>query len=217
MDSLILSLTPAQHKKYLSLVGKDDVVFDFQVDTIEFDEYSDENVKIAKSNIVTNCEKLMSFAKRDLFFSATLTKEEIEKLVPIYFGAVSEISKAKQELYGEAIAISKKINDVEKKHMEISSKYADFLPYKAALSRNEKYKDEIFKIDNEFNNEINKLIEKKQLLANELARISKICDKLIPDFFATSSHAADSPKFKNFNDKEFFAAVSMFIEQIKNV
>ena len=217
MDALILSLTPPQHKKYLELVKKDEMVIDFAVKKLEFDAYNDESIKIIKSKIVASCEKLMNFSKSTSFFSESLNKEKIEKLIPVYFEVINNISKAKKELYSETIVISKKINDIEKVHIEISQNYADFLPYKAAFGKNEKYRDDILRIDNEFNNEINKIIEQKQSLANELSRISRICDELVPDFSQKSSRAADSPKFKDFNDKEFFAAVSIFIEQIKSI
>ncbi|MBO5715713.1 MAG: hypothetical protein J6S23_04905 [Clostridia bacterium] len=217
MDALILSLTPIQHQKYLELLGKDEISLDFEVGTIEFDNYSDENIKSAKSKIVAECEKLMNFEKSDSFFSAKLNNEEIEELIPIYFEVINEISKAKKELYSEAIAISSKIKDVEKAHIEISQKYSDFLPYKAAFGKNEKYQDEILRIDNDFKCEIEKALEQKKELSNELSRISTICDVLIPTFSKKSSRAADTPRFKRFNDKEFFAAVSSFMEQIKNI
>ena len=217
MDALILSLTPPQHKKYLELVKKDDVVLDFAVNKLEFDAYNDESIKIIKSEIVASCEKLINFSKSTSFFSEKLSKEEIDKLIPLYFEVINNISKVKQELYKEAIAISSKIKYAEKMHIEISKKYADFLPYKAAFGKKEKYQDEILRIDNEYKCEIEKAIEQKKLLTTELARISTICDELVPDFFEKSSHAADSPKFKNFNDKKFFSTVSAFVEQIKNI
>ena len=217
MDALILSLAPEQHKKYLELLKQENITLDFKVNKIEFDNYSDENVKNAKHKIVACCEKLMIFAKNDSFFSAKLSKEGIDNLIPEYFGAINGISKIQRGLYSEAIIVSRKINEVEKIHIEISKKYTDFLPYKAAFGKNEKYRDEISRIDSEFNCEIEKALKQKKALANELSKISTICDVLIPSFSKTSSHAADTPRFKNFNDKEFFNSVSAFMEQIKNV
>lgn len=217
MDALILSLAPEQHKKYLELLNQENITLDFKVDKTEFGNYSNENIKNAKIQIVSYCEKLMNFAKNDSFFSARLSKEEIDKLIPEYFGAINNISKIQRELYSEAIIVSRKINDVEKIHIEIYKKYADFLPYKAAFGKNEKYKDEISRIDSEFICEIEKTLAQKKALANELARISMICDVLIPSFRKNSSRAADTPRFKNFNDKEFFNSVSSFMEQIKSV
>ena len=217
MDALILSLAPEQHKKYLELLKQENISLDFKVDKIEFDIYTDENIKAAKHKIVACCEKLMIFAKNDSFFSKKLSKDEIDMLIPEYFSAVNNISIIQRELYTEAIIVSRKINEIEKIHIEISKKYADFLPYKAAFGKNEKYQDEISIIDSEFNREIEKALEQKKVLANELARISTICDVLIPSFRKNSSRAADTPRFQNFNDKEFFNSVSSFMEQMKSV
>ena len=217
MDALILSLSPEQHKKYLAIMKSEEINLDFEIGKAEFEAYRDENIKNAKNDMLNVCEKLMNFAKSDSFFSASLTKEEIDKLIPLYFSVLNDISNARKRLYSEVMVISTKINLVEKYHTAISKKYSDFLPYKAALGKNEQYQDEILRIDNEFKCEIEKALEQKTSLANELARISTICDDLIPDFFEKSSHAADSPKFKNFNDKKFFSTVSAFVEQIKNI
>ena len=217
MDALILSLAPEQHKKYLELLKQENITLDFKVDKIEFDIYTDENIKAAKHKIVACCEALMNFAKNDSFFSQKLSKDEIDKLIPEYFGTINSISIIQRELYSEAIIISRKINEVEKMHIEISKKYTDFLPYKAAFGKNEKYRDEISRIDSEFNCEIEKAFEQKKALANELSKISTICDVLIPAFRKNSSRAADTPRFKSFNDKEFFNSVSSFMEQIKSV
>ena len=217
MDALILSLAPEQHKKYLELLKQENITLDFKVDKIEFDIYTDENIKTAKHKIVACCEKLMDFTKSNSFFSAKLDKKEIDKLIPEYFGTINSISIIQRELYSEAIIISRKINEVEKMHIEISKKYTDFLPYKAAFGKNEKYRDKISRIDSEFNCEIEKAFEQKKALANELSKISTICDVLIPAFRKNSSRAADTPRFKSFNDKEFFNSVSSFMEQIKNI
>ena len=217
MDALILSLAPEQHKKYLELLKQENITLDFKVDKIEFDIYTDENIKAAKHKIVACCEALMNFAKNGSFFSQKLSKDEIDKLIPKYFGAINDICKIQRELYSEAIIISRKINEVEKMHIEISKKYTDFLPYKAAFGKNEKYRDEISRIDSEFNCEIEKAFEQKKVLANELSKISTICDVLIPSFRINSSRAADTPRFKSFNDKEFFNSVSSFMEQIKSI
>ena len=217
MDALILSLAPEQHKKYLELLKQENITLDFKVDKIEFDIYTDENIKAAKHKIVAYCEKLMIFAKNDSFFSKKLSKDEIDKLVPEYFGTINNISIIQRELYTEAIIVSRKINEVDKIHIAISQKYTDFLPYKAAFGKNEKYQDEISIIDSEFNREIEKALEQKKVLANELSKISTICDVLIPTFRKNSSRAADTPRFQNFNDKEFFNSVSAFMEQIKSV
>ena len=217
MDALILSLAPEQHKKYLELLKQGDITLDFIVEKREFDIYTDENIKAAKHKIVDYCEKLMAFAKNDSFFSKKLSKDEIDMLIPEYFGAINSISKIQRELYGEAIIVSRKINDVEKIHIEISKKYTDFLPYKAAFGKNEKYQDEILRIDNDFKREMENSLAQKKALAGKLSRISMICDVLIPSFRKNSSRAADTPRFKNFNDTEFFNSVSSFMEQIKNV
>ena len=217
MDALILSLAPEQHKKYLELLKQENISLDFKVDKIEFENYSDENIKATKHKIVACCEALMNFAKSDSFFSARLSKEEIDKLIPEYFGAINDICKIQRELYSEAIIVSIKINEAEKIHIDISKKYTDFLPYKAAFGKNEKYRNEILRIDNYFKREMENSLAQKKVLANELARISMICDVLIPSFSRNSSRAADTPRFKSFNDKEFFNSVSAFMEQIKSV
>ena len=63
MDALILSLAPEQHKKYLELLKQDNITLDFKFDKTEFDNYSDENIKNAKIQIVAYCERLMNFSK----------------------------------------------------------------------------------------------------------------------------------------------------------
>ena len=217
MDALILSLAPEQHKKYLELLKQENVKLDFIIEKIEFDIYTDENIKAAKYKIVDYCEKLISFTKSDSFFSPKLSKDEIDKLIPEYFGTINSISKIQRELYSEAIIVSRKINEAEKIHIDISKKYTDFLPYKAAFGKNDKYRNEILRIDNYFKREMENSLAQKKALANELARISMICDVLIPSFSKNSSRAADTPRFKSFNDKEFFNSVSAFMEQIKSV
>ena len=217
MDALILSLTHEQHKKYLELLKQENISLDFMVDKIGFENYSDENIKNAKIKIVAYCEKLMNFAKTDSFFSSKLSNGEIERLIPQYFGSINEIYKIQRGLYTEVLVISKMIQSIDKAHTEIAKKYANFIPYKAAFAKNEKYQDDILRIDNDFQCEIKKALEQKKVLSNEISRISKICDELIPSFSKTSSNAADSPRFKGFNDKEFFAAVSSFMEQVKSI
>ena len=112
MDALILSLTPPQHKKYLELLKQDTVTLEFKVDKIEFENYSDENINNAKIQIVACCEALMNFAKSDSFFSAKLSKNEIDKIIPKYYGAINNISNIQRELYREAITVSGKIKEL---------------------------------------------------------------------------------------------------------
>ena len=217
MDALILSLTPIQHKKYLELLKQDNVELDFEIATVEFDNHSKENMSNAKHSILNTCETLMNFLKSDTFFSAKLSKDEIDKLIPSYFATIKDISNTQRALYSEAIVVSRKINELERIHTEVAQKYSDFLPYKAAFGKNEKYQDEILHIDNEFKATLEKTVEQKKALANELSQISTICDELIPSFFKRSSQAADTPRFKNFNDAKFFNSVSSFMEQIKSI
>ena len=150
MDALILSLTPIQHKKYLELLKQDNVELDFEIATVEFDNHSKENMSNAKHSILNTCETLMNFLKSDTFFSAKLSKDEIDKLIPSYFATIKDISNTQRALYSEAIVVSRKINELERIHTEVAQKYSDFLPYKAAFGKNEKYQDEILHIDNEF-------------------------------------------------------------------
>ena len=217
MDALILSLTSKQHKKYLSLLDCEQVDLNFEFEKAKFDAYSDEKIKNAKDKIVSSSEKIVNFPKYDSFFSQSLTKEEIEEIIPLYYETVREISKVKQELYGEALFLSRIIRDIDKSHLEISQKYGDFLPYKAALGKSERYATEISRIDAEFFSEISMISDNKKAFAKELARISTICDVLIPEFFEKSSLAAGAPRFKNFNNREFFSIVASFIEKVKNV
>jgi hypothetical protein len=217
MDALILSLTPAQHKKYLELVDCKNTELNFKFEHAHLQAYSDEKLQNAKDMIISSCQRIISLKKHSAFFSRSLDKDEIEKLIPIYFEVVRSITAVQSELYGEAILISREISKIENSLIEASVKYSDFLPYKAAFGKTERYKDEIIRIDTEFLNVKSNLTKHKKLLANELSKISNICDILIPDFFQKSAHAADSPRFKGFNDNEFFATVFAFLEQIKNV
>ncbi len=217
MEALILSLTQDQHQKYLSLLGQDEVELNFEVESTRLENIFDEKIQNTKEKMIFCCEKLTEFAKSDSFFSENLKKEEIDALIPIYFEKINDIAKLRKGLYSLSIEISNEILRVEGQRAKILQKYADFLPYKAALGKNEKYANEIIKIDNEFSFEISKIAAHKNTLSHALSKISIICDELVPTFFQNSSQAADSPKFKNFNDNTFFISLSSFIEQMKNV
>jgi hypothetical protein len=217
MDALILSLTQDQHQKYLSLLKEDDITLNFEIESQSFENRFEESIKLIKEKMILSCEKINNFAKRESFFSNDLKKEEIDALIPKYYENISTISGLRKNLYALSIEISNEILSVEGQRAKILQKYADFLPYKAALGKNKKYANEIIKIDNEFSFEISKIAAHKNTLSHALSKISIICDELVPTFFQNSSQAADSPKFKNFNDNTFFISLSSFIEQMKNV
>ena len=112
--------------------------------------------------------------------------------------------------------MSSKIGEIDRALADINKRYANFLPYKAALYNREAYSTKIYEIDSQFQKNIDALNNlKKELLA--LFEKSEKISNIVDDFIQRSSKATDEPKFKNFNYNDFFWTVEAFLERIKNV
>ena len=216
MDKLILTFTPKQHEKYLQLNSKEIEALHFDTSLADFDTLSTDILDNSLSSICSECERLLAFYDSKSFF-ATLSQKDVKNLIPVYFEVINSIEKQRQKLYSESIKAGKIFMDAEKLCADISKRYNDFLPYKAAFYNNEKFKNEIFETDENFLKSIEKAQAFRSDIANYLNSISIVCDECIPEFYKKSSSASDSPKFKEFRANEFFACVITFVTQLKTI
>lgn len=216
MDNLILSFTPEQHQKYLEILNADTISLNFSVSHIEIEDLV-LNTNSTVEKMAKDCEKILAFAKKDSFFSKSLSREDIDALVPVYYEVISNVESAKAELYTLSVSLSSKITEIDTALNSIYSQYSHFLPYKAALLMRDDYKDKISEIDACFTEEIQTLSEKKERYFSSLIFISNICDTIIPEFLRASALYADTPRFKSFDDKNFFNAVESFVLKIRSV
>ena len=216
MDKLILTFTPKQHEKYLQLRAKEIDALNFDTSLAEFETYSQDILKNSLSSICAECERLLTFYDSKAFFTS-LSEKDTQKLIPVYFDVINNIEKQRKKLYSESIRTTKIFMNAEKLCADISKKYNDFLPYKAAFYNNEKFKNEILETDDKFLKSIEKAQAFRSDIANYLNSISIVCDEYIPEFYKKSSSASDSPKFKGFKANEFFASVITFVTQLKTI
>ena len=73
------------------------------------------------------------------------------------------------------------------------------------------------RLDAEFLAAIENLTQIRAHYVARLEALSNISDRIIPEFFSAATKYADAPKFKDFNDREFFAQIRAFIEKIKAI
>ena len=216
MDDLIFSLTPEQYKKYLELSHTKSVTLDFDFYAPSIKPYSAEEIKNMIDRLIAESNKIMAFKKNSSFFS-DLSRDEIAKLLPIYYEVIDNTSKIRNKLYLEIGKISNVISEIDKALSNMNAKYSEFLPYKAALSERCDYSQKIFELDEGFKENFKQLNEQKEEEYQKLLSLSNLCDVIIPDLLAESTSAADSPSFKNFKEKKFFSAFSAFEVQIKAI
>lgn len=215
MEELLLTFNKNQYKKYLKIKDTSDIELNFDTSFPKINSSSLDSIKAESSKIYNECNKLLAIKSKQSVFITSLSRKEIESLIPVFYTVISKIDQSRRNLYEKSISIANNLQRNDKIYADIYEQYNDFLPYKAALSENEKYREKINAIDREF---IESLILSKEQIDNEssnLLIITNICDVIIPSFFKEISQAADAPKFEYFDEKAFFLALSSFIEKIK--
>ena len=214
VNLLILTFNKEQMSLYYELLEKDNVNLNFNTD-ISIEEVS-YNFDDAIYNLEKEILTLKQYQKNSISFAQAFTQEEIKKFIPAYYGTIRNISKQHIKISSESLTLTKKLNDAHKILANINKRYADFLPYKAALYNREGYATEIEKFDKEFIESIDKVKKHYNILLENAEKLAKICD-IVNDFFEKSSKATDEPKFKNFNPNDFFWSVDAFSEQLKSL
>ena len=217
MDELLLTFNKKQYEEYLKIKEAPTVELDFDTNASKIDISSPETVKAELNKIISECEKLLAIKNRENVFATDLSRKDIENLIPIFYTVVGKIDQSKRRLYQESIKIASNIEKADKIRNEIYSRYADFLPYKAALGYSEAYRDRIATTDKEFKESISFTESQIKREKELLSKISNIADVIVPNFFKEISRAADAPKFLNFDKKAFFFAVSAFVEKTNSI
>ena len=221
IDEIILNFTPEQYLKYLSVtedakIGKVD--FDFGIsDTLPpFPSY--ESLENILHTLEETAKALLAQhdIKRSFFSFSSLTEQEIQKLMTVYYKAVLEINALSEKINLFVLDLFKAKEQIERAYCEKIKAYQNFLPYKAALYENSDHKQKIAELDAS-------LLTKAQDALNLLKKAEKVLEiaenvseKIIPDFFAKSGLAAGSPPYDTFSENDFFASINGFIEQIKS-
>ena len=216
MDSLILTFNKEQLKTYNELLNKENIELTFDTNIQKNDKFYIISFDEVLSNIEREAKTLLNLNKHNSAFAAFFTQEEIKELTPIYYNAIREIRRNSNIIGGEAWKLSFKLAEIDKALANMQKRYADFLPYKAALYNRDRYSLEIDEIDAQFK----KNIESLENFKNELLAIFEKAEKIsniVDDFIQKSSKATDEPKFKKFDAYDFFWSVEAFIEQIRNV
>ncbi len=223
MDSLILSFTPEQYKKYTEVkehsAAEDacDITlnFDFSVrGSMEFSRsILPEKLEIMKKNALS----LLSFEHKDSIFPVPFTRDEMDELIPSFFSAINEIDSARRSLYLEMSDTFTLISRLDGKLCRLCAEYQSFLPYKAALYDNASYCERIGALDADFSESSRSILEAMNAAKEKNALLQKLCDDIVPEFFASSKLAADLPKFKQFKQQEFFKSIRVFLERLGNI
>lgn len=216
MESLIFSLTPKQYKKYLEILNADKIGFDFDFSMPDIAQYPFKDVKVLINGLNHEASRIATFKKNGLFFSE-LDKNEVAKLIPIYFEVIDKINKTGEALCLEISKISRIISKIELAISDLNLKYTEFLPYKAAFLEKAEYSAKITELENSFKENLKWLDEQKEEECRKLSSLSKICELHIPELMQSSAKAAGSPSFKNFKQKEFFLVFDAFITRINNI
>ena len=215
MDSIILSFNKEQMKLYKELLQKEHLDLNFDTQLPSLHDIPCDFFDLEIDNIEKEAIQLLKFKKKG-FFVSSLTEDEMKIFIPAYYGAIKNINQYTMEMSSKALPFISQINNMEKIIADINKRYADFLPYKAALLDRDEYSHEISKIDEQFNKNI-------ELARNYKKEILDIFDKtntiynIVSDFIEKSSKATNEPKFKNFNYNDFFWTVEAFLERIKTV
>ena len=216
MDSLILTFNPKQLNLYKELLHKEDIDLTFNTDILPIEKYSFDILNTQIVNIEMELTELLKFSKQETIFSTSLTQDKTKELIPVYYKAISNIDLHLKDLIMETQNLSIKIEEAHKISLDISQRYSNFLPYKAALFHNPEYTSKIQKTDEEFKESIEKSKEYNQKLLSYFNSIIDLSD-IISAFFEKTAQASDEPKFANFNTKKFFDAVYSLIEQMKAI
>lgn len=214
MDSLILTFNKEQLSIYYELLEKKDLELNFDTALSPTQDYSLDVLDIEVLSILNEMTELIKFKKQKTMFSSSLTQEKLQEFIPIYYKVINNIWYHQRNVRNEIVILSCLICDVEKSIADINQRYANFLPYKAALYNRPGYVSRIKYTDKQFKANIEKANGCKKALLSYFDDLIKLCD-IISDFFKKSSKASDEPKFKSFNTYDFFLSVDSFIEQLK--
>lgn len=216
MESLILTFTAEQLEKYYELLSKSDIELDFDTDVHPVGKLKISDTNLIISIIEDECLKLLKFKRYDSLFSVSLSQNEIRDLIPIYFDTVRNIEKCKRRLMDDTLSVSYELIELEKHIAHIYSRYAQFLPYKAALYGREEYCARISETDKRFKVSIETIEDHKSSLVLYF-EVSRELENIIDEFFKASAKAVDSPKFKSFDASGFFIVLEGFISQLNAI
>ena len=216
MDSLILTFNKEQMNLYKELLKNDNIELNFDTSLPNIEDYQSEVLNEALTRIEKETKKLLELNKNSSSFSAFMTQDEIKEMIPVYYKAIREIRGHKINIGAESWKLSIKIGEINKILADINKRYADFLPYKAALYNRDEYALEIETIDRQFKESIVLANEYKKEILELMGRIELICN-VTSQFFQKLSKASDEPKFKNFNANDFFWATEAYLEQLKSI
>ena len=217
MNDLLLTFSQKQYEEYLKIKEAQEIELDFDTEIERISPSSDATLRAEITKMLSECEKLLAIQKQQKVFASAFSRQEIERLIPIFYTVIGKIDHSKRKLYQESITIVKRIEQAERICADVYARYSSFLPYKAALFERKEYSERIATVDNEFKSSISLAKEQKANATLILSKISSLCDSIIPEFFKALSHASDAPKFEGFNPKEFFFALDSFIEKIRNI
>ena len=216
MDSLILTFNKQQLDLYKELSKKENIELDVDTSMPKIDEFNMPSLDSPLSAMENEAKALLKHNVRASSFSAPFSQEEIKALTPVYYNALLQIKRQLSLITSDTYKLSSKIGEINRALANINKRYADFLPYKAALYNKEGYYTEINLIDTRFKENIKVLDALKAELLAVLERCEKITN-IVSDFMQASSKASDEPKFKSFDSRKFFLSVEAFIEQIKAI
>ena len=216
MDSLILTFNKEQMSLYKELLTKENIELNFDASLQKMDEITVSDFDEVISKIKECATTLVNLNKQSSSFFAFLTQQEIKAIVPIYYNAIREIRRHSNIIGGDSWKLSFKMAKINRVCLDITQRYANFLPYKAALHNKEDYHLEIERIDKQFKKsiELANIYKEETLLLFEKA--CKTVD-IVNEFVKRSSKASDEPKFKKFDCYDFFWSVDAFIEQLNAI
>ncbi len=217
MDDIILTFSKKQYEKYLELKSASFVTLEIDTDISIPSLNVNFNHKAALDKALSICDEILNFRKGNGFFNQSLAKEKINELVPSYFSLVNSLKDVQRELYNDACVIVKYVNALDEKDDEVSKKYAELLPYVAALDKDEKHGAKIENIKDQLLNSLSIIHSNKEKANSILAILMKLNEEMIPSFIKKSSQVADSPKFAHLDQSAFFNEITSFTEQIKAI
>lgn len=217
MDSLILTFDNEQYKKYVSLLDCPNAPLHFKTDFEVVAKTPRDVLPHCLSEIESICEELLKFNKSDSVFHKQMDGEAVRELIPAYFEAVRKLENISLTLYraaGECKAVAR---ELDKLTFEVYGEYRRFLPYKAALLEVAERRAQIEDIESALRESASNLERQKKELCERFEKTESLCEHFLPEFFEETRLASDSPKFQNFNDKQFFTAISALSIKIQNL
>ena len=214
MDNIILSFTKEQLDIYQRLKNSSDIVLDFDASAPELPAREEYNLDEFVVSVEAEFKKLLSFKKYDSTFSVSLTQDEIKALIPVYYSAILGIERHVKALSSNTRVLAMNISQADRVHTSLCSRYADFLPYKAALYDRDNYKRVIAELDDSFRQSI-RLAEDYLVASHSRLKKVEAIHAIIQEFYKGATEASDAPKFKKFDARAFFYTIEAFIEQLK--